>query len=68
MSSKEKAIQEKLREAELRTEASFMKKKREAELQPESLRFEEEMAKTEATVKIYEQEKVEAKVPSERWQ
>ena len=31
-----------------------MKKKREAELQAESLRLEEEMAKAEARVKIYE--------------
>ena len=66
MSSKEKAMQEKLRVAELRTEASFMKKKREAELQAESLRLEEEMAKAEARVKIYEQEKLEAKVQSEK--
>ena len=65
MPSKEKAIQEKLRVAELRTEASFMKKKREAELQAESLRLEEEMVKAEARVKIYEQEKLEAKVQSE---
>ena len=55
MSSKEKAIQEKLRVAELKTEAPFMKKKRGAELQAESLRLEEEMAKDEARVKIYEQ-------------
>ena len=49
-------MQEKLRVAELRTEASFMKKKREAELQAESLSLEEEeMAKDEARVKIYEQ-------------
>ena len=64
MSSKEKAIQEKLRVAKLRTEASFMKKKREAELQAESLRLEEEMVKAEARAKIYEQEKLEAKVQS----
>ena len=63
-SSKEKAIQEKLRAAQLRTEASFMKKKKEAELQAESLRLEEEMAKAEAKVKTYEQDKLEAKVRS----
>ena len=66
MSSKEKAIQEKLRVAELKTEASFMKKKREAELQAELLRPEEEMAKAEARVKTYEEEKLEAKVQSEK--
>ena len=66
MSSKEKAIQEKLRGAKLRTEPSFMKKKREAELQAESLRIEEKLAKPEARVKIYEQEKLEAKVQSEK--
>ena len=43
-----------------------MKKKREAELQAESLRLEEEMVKAEARVKIYEQEKLEAKVQSEK--
>ena len=48
-----KAIQEKLRVTELRREASFMKKKREAELQAESPRLEQEMAKTEARLKIY---------------
>ena len=51
-----------MRAAELRTEASFMKKKREAKLQAESLRFEEEMTKAEARVKIYEQEKLEVKM------
>ena len=40
MSSKEKAMQEKLRVAERRREASLMKEKREAELQAESLRLE----------------------------
>ena len=59
-------MQEKLRVAEIRTEASFMKKKRETELQAKSLRSEEEMAKAEAIVKIYEQEKLEAKVQSEK--
>ena len=53
MSSKEKVIQENLRVAELRIEVSFMKKKREAELQAESPRLEQEMAKTEARLKIY---------------
>ena len=66
MSSKEKAIQEKLRAVELRTEASFLKKKREAELQAESLRLEEEIAKAEARVRIYEQEKLKAKVQSDK--
>ena len=55
-------MQEKLRVAELRTDASFMKKKREAELQAESLRVKEEMVKAGARVKIYEQGKLEAKV------
>ena len=66
VSSKEKATQEKLREAELRTEASFIKKKREAELQAQSFRLEEEMAKAEAKVKIYEEEKLDARVQSEK--
>ena len=62
MSSKEKAIHEKLRVAELRTEGSFIKKKREAELKAELLRLEEKMAKVEARMKIYEQEKIEINV------
>ena len=66
MSSKEKAIPEKLRVAELRTEASFMKKKGQVELQAESFRLKEEMAKAEARVKIYEQEKLAAKSKSEK--
>ena len=66
MPSKEKTIQEKLRVAELRTEASFMKKKRRAELPAESLRLEEEMGQAEARMKIYEREKLEAKVQSEK--
>ena len=66
MPSKEKAIQEKLRVTELRTEASFMKKKRRTELPAESLRLEEEMGQAEARMKIYEQGKLEAKVQSEK--
>ena len=45
-----------MRVAELRTKASFRKKKREAESQ----------AKAEARVKIYDQEKLEAKVQNEK--
>ena len=48
------------------TEASFIKKKREAELKAQSFRLEEEMAKAEAKVKIYEQEKLDARVQSEK--
>ena len=43
-----------------------MKKKRKAELQAESLRIEEKLAKAEARMKIYEQEKLQAKVQSEK--
>ena len=43
LSTKEKAIQEKVRVAELLTEASFMKKKRDTEWQAESLRLEEDI-------------------------
>ena len=66
MSSKEKAIPENLRVAELRTEASFMKKKGQVELQAESFRLKEEVAKAEASVKIYEQKKLETKVRREK--
>ena len=40
-----------------------MQKKRYAELQAESLRIEEEMAKAQARVKIYEEENIDQKVP-----
>ena len=63
MPPKEKAMQENMRVAELRIEAPFMKKKR--ELQAGSLKLEEEMEKSQARVKINEQEKLEAKVQSE---
>ena len=43
-----------------------MKKKKKAELQAESLRLEEEMANAQARVKIYEQDKLEAQVQSEK--
>ena len=66
MSSKEKAIPENLRVAELRTEASFMKKKGQVELQAESFRLKEEVAKAEVSVKIYEQKKLETKVKREK--
>ena len=56
LSAKEKAIQEKVRVAELQAETSFVNKKRDAEWQAESLRLEEEMAKARARVKIYENE------------
>ena len=44
-STREKAVEEKLRAAKLTGEASFMKKKRDAEYQAEPLRMEEELAK-----------------------
>ena len=53
LSTKERAIEEKVRLADLQTEATFMKNKRYAELQAELLRIEEEMAKAQARVKIY---------------
>lgn len=60
-------MQVKLRVVEHRTETSFMKMKREAELQVESLRLGEEMGKADARVRIYDQEKLETKVPSEKF-
>ena len=56
LSVREKSIQEKVRVAELQTEASFMKKKRDAKWQAELLRLEEEMAIARVKVKIYEHE------------
>ena len=53
LSTKERAIEEKVRLADLQAEATFMKKKRYAELQAELLGIEEEMAKAQARVKIY---------------
>ena len=49
---RERAIEEKVRLADLQAEATFMQKKRYAELQAESLQIEEEMAKAQARVKI----------------
>ena len=45
LSTKERAIEEKVRLADLQAEATFIQKKRYAELQAESLRIEKEMAK-----------------------
>ena len=64
-SDKERAIEENVRLADLQAEATFMQKKRYAELQAESLRIEEEMAKAQARVKIYEGENIDQKVPLE---
>ena len=63
LSNKERAIEEKVRLADLQAEATFMQKKRYAELQAESLWIEEEMAKAQARVKIFEQENIDKKVP-----
>ena len=53
-STHEKAVEEKLRVAELMAEASFMKKKRDTEYQAEVLRMEEELAKAKARAKVYD--------------
>ena len=53
-STRGKAVEEKLRVAELIAEASFMKKKRDAEYQAEALRMEEELAKARARAKVYD--------------
>ena len=53
-STREKAVEEKLRVAELIAEASFMKKKKDAEYQAEALRMEEELAKARARAKVYD--------------
>ena len=47
-----------------------MQKQRYAELQAESLQIEEEMAKAQARIKIYEREKIDQKVPlrHQQWQ
>ena len=63
LSTKEKAIEKKVRLADLQAEATFMQKKRYAELQVESLWIEEEIAKAQARVKIYEEENIDQKVP-----
>ena len=63
LSTKERAIEENVRLADLQAEATFMQKKRHAELQAELLRIEEEMAKAQARVKIYEEENIDQKVP-----
>ena len=53
-STREKAMEEKLRVAELIAETSFMKKKRDAEYQAETLRMEEALAKARARAKVYD--------------
>ena len=63
LSTKGRAIEGKVRLADLQAEATFMQKKRYAELQAELLQIEEEMAKAQASVKIYEEENIDQKVP-----
>ena len=53
-STKAKAIEEKVKVAELMMEAPFIKKKRDAEYQTKSLMVEEELAKAQARAEIYE--------------
>ena len=53
-STREKAVKEKLRVAELIAEASFTKKKRDAEYQAKALRMEEELAKARTRAKVYD--------------
>ena len=52
-STREKAVEEKLRAAELIAESSFIKKKRDAEYRAEAIKMEEELAKTRARAKVY---------------
>ena len=54
VSSKVKAIQEKVKIAELLTEAEFMEKRRMMEIEAERLHIQENMAKAQAKFKIYE--------------
>ena len=53
-STREKAVKEKLRVAELIAEASFTKKKRDAEYQAKALRMEEELAKARTRAQVYD--------------
>ena len=55
-STKAKAIEEKVKVAELTMEASFIKKRRDARYQTQSLMVEEELAKAQARAEIYENE------------
>ena len=55
-SAKAKAIEEKVKVAELMMEASFIKERRDAEYQTWSLMVEEELAKAQARAEIYENE------------
>ena len=54
VSSKAKAIQEKVKIAELLAEAEFMEKKRMIEMEAERLHIQEKVAKAQARFKIYE--------------
>ena len=55
-STKEKAVAEKLKVAELIAEVSFIQKRREAELQAEALKVEQELAKAQARVRFLDKE------------
>ena len=55
-STKEKAVAEKLKVAELIAEVSFIQKRREAELQAEALKVEQELAKAQARVRVLDKE------------
>ena len=54
VSSKAKAIEEKVRIAELLTEAKFMEKRRIIEMEAERMHIQEKVAKAQAKFKIYE--------------
>ena len=54
VSSKAKAIEEKVRIAQLLTEAEFMEKRRMIEVEAERLHIQEKGAKAQAKFKIYE--------------
>ena len=54
VSSKANAIEEKVKIAELLTEAEFMEKRRMMEMEAERLHIQENMAKAQAKFKIYE--------------
>ena len=54
-STKERAVAEKLKVAELMT-SSFIQKRREAELQAEALKVEQELVKAQARVKVLDKE------------
>ena len=65
-STKDKAIQGKMRIAELLAEATFLEKKKTAQHQADELRVQEELAKAKARMKIFDAEEASKHIETPR--